>query len=239
MPRIVTDPVDSKRDQSPELVFLHTAPVHVQTFDELLRSSSPLTRARHVVREDLLAAAQHDGTEAASVRTKVTEAIAGLEATPGSVVFCTCSTIGGLAEAASTSTAARVIRVDRAMAERAVATGPRILVLAAAASTLAPTEALILEAASRADVNVKMSRLVVEDAWPLFEQGDFDAYLRRVADALQSVKDCDVVVLAQASMAGAADLCSQLGVPVLSSPRLGLESALAALDAGDAQNRAG
>lgn len=235
----MTDPVDSKRDQSPELVFLHTAPVHVQTFDELLRSSSPETRARHVVREDLLAAAQRNGTEAASVRTKVTEAIADLEATPGSVVFCTCSTIGGLAEAAATSTAARVIRVDRAMAEKAVATGPRILVMAAAASTLGPTEALILESASRAGVNVHITRLAVKDAWPLFERGDFDAYLRRVADALQSVKDCDVVVLAQASMAGAADRCSQLSVPVLSSPRLGLESALTALDAGDAQSRAG
>jgi len=43
------------------------------------------------------------------------------------------------------------------------------------------------------------------------------------------VKGCDAVVLARASMAGAADLCNPPTVPVLSSPRSGLESALAGL----------
>ncbi len=38
----------------------------------------------------------------------------------------------------------------------------------------------------------------------------------------------DVIVLAQASMAGAAALCEDMAVPILSSPRLGLEAALRA-----------
>ncbi len=38
----------------------------------------------------------------------------------------------------------------------------------------------------------------------------------------------DVIVLAQASMAPAAQLCSDLSVPVLSSPRLGAEAAIEA-----------
>lgn len=227
----MTDLNNETLNESPELVFLHTAPVHVQTFDALLRDARPGTRARHVVREDLLAAAQREGTDAEPVRKKVAGAIEAIQAAPGSVVFCTCSTIGGLAESVASSTLARVIRVDRAMAEKAVQSGPRILVMAAVASTLAPTEALILEAASRAGVSVAISRRVVEDAWPLFEQGDFNAYLERIAHALENVADCDVVVLAQASMAGAAELCARIDVPVLSSPKLGLESALAALGA--------
>ena len=158
-------------------------------------------------------------------------------AAPGSVVLCTCSTIGESAEAAAAPPGTRVIRVDRAMADQAVATGPNILVAAALASTLAPTQALILESASRVGVNARTTRLVVADAWPFFEQGDFAAYLRRIADALKTVDDCDVVVLAQASMAGAAELCSGLAVPVLSSPRLGLESALALMDANAARGQ--
>lgn len=224
-------------DGSPQLVFLHTAAVHVHTFDALLRELRPQVRARHVVREDLLAAAQRNGIEDPSSKNSVAAAVAQLDATPGTVVLCTCSTIGGLAEAAATSTPARLIRVDRAMAEKAVAAGPNILVAAALASTLAPTEALILEAASRAGVNARITRLVVEDAWPFFEQGDFENYLRRIADALCTRVDCDVVVLAQASMAGAAELCPGLSVPVLCSPRLGLESALAALDANVTRRR--
>ncbi len=212
-----------------ELIFLHTAPVHVQTFEMLLRELRPQTRARHVVREDLLSAAQREGTQSSAIRAAVTDAVAGLEAAPGAVVLCTCSTIGGIAEAAAAATGTKVIRVDRPMAERAVAAGPRIVVAAAASSTLAPTESLILEAAARAGVSVRIMPLVVEGAWPLFERGDLEAYLMKIADALQSATDCDVIVLAQASMAGAVDRCRGLAVPLLSSPRLGLESALAAL----------
>ena len=40
----------------------------------------------------------------------------------------------------------RVVRVDRPMAERAVLTGERIVVLAAVESTLAPTESLLAQA---------------------------------------------------------------------------------------------
>lgn len=228
---IVIEAVAERVDQSTELVFLHTAAVHVQTFDTLLRELRPQVRARHVVREDLLSAAQRHDTDNASVRSAVAHAIADIGATPGSVVLCTCSTIGGLAEAAATSTPARVMRVDRAMAERAVTAGPNIQVVAALASTLVPTETLIVEAASRAGVDARITRLVLEDAWPLFLQGDYEAYLRRIADSMKTLKDCDVVVLAQASMAGAAELCPGLAVPVLSSPRTGLESALAVMDA--------
>jgi len=38
----------------------------------------------------------------------------------------------------------------------------------------------------------------------------------------------DCIVLAQASMAGAADLLQGLPIPVLSSPRIGMEAAVTA-----------
>ena len=234
----VTDAPAEGSGELPELVFLHTACVHVQTFDGLLRELRPKTRARHVVREDLLAQAQRSGSDALQLLQAVTEAVLALEAGPDAVVLCTCSTIGGLAESAAASTGVRVIRVDRPMAERAVATGPNVLVAVALESTLLPTETLILEAASRVGVPVRISRLVIKDAWPLFQQGNFDAYLSLIGEALKSVKDCDVIVLAQASMAGAADLCRSLRVPVLSSPRLGLEFALEVMDTKKAQIRA-
>ena len=229
MRRTVTDIGTHSGVEPAELIFLHTAPVHVQSFEMLLRELRPHTRARHVVREDLLSAAQREGIQSPAVRDAVTDAVTGLEAAPGAVVLCTCSTIGGLAESAAAVTGTKVIRVDRAMAERAVAAGPRIVVAAAATSTLAPTESLILEAASRAGASVRITPLVVEGAWPLFEQGELEAYLTRIADALNTATDCDVIVLAQASMAGAVERCRELSVPLLSSPRLGLESALAAL----------
>lgn len=209
------------------LVFLHTAGVHVQTFDELLREMSPATQARHVVREDLLALARADGADSAALRQAVEIAVEDIGA--GAVVLCTCSTVGGVAESAGAAAGVPVRRVDRAMAESAVQIGSDIVVAAALESTLAPTEALIIESAARAGVPCRLTRLVVYDAWAFFEQGDFDGYLDRIAEALRSAPVCDVIVLAQASMAGAAERCADLRVPVLSSPRLGLEAALAGI----------
>ena len=209
------------------LIFLHTAGVHVQTFDGLLREISPGTQVRHVVREDLLALARDNGADSATVRRAMQTAVEEISA--NAVVLCTCSTVGGVAEAAGAAAGVSVHRVDRAMAERAVSIGADIVVAAALESTLAPTEALLIESAARAGTECRLTRLLVKDAWQFFEQGDFDGYLERIAGALQTVPSCDVIVLAQASMAGAAERCRGLQVPVLSSPRLGLEAALTRL----------
>lgn len=123
-----------------------------------------------------------------------------------------------------------VLRVDRAMAERAVATGPRIGVAAALESTLGPTEDLLRQVADEAGTPVELRRILCTEAWPLFEAGDRAGFSAAVADAVRAgAAGCDVVVLAQASMAGAADRLGDLPIPVLSSPRLGLEAALVRL----------
>jgi hypothetical protein len=65
------------------------------------------------------------------------------------------------------------------------------------------------------------------DAWELFEAGDHAGYVDRVARHVQGLADdVDVVVLAQASMAPAADLVGDLSIPVLSldPPSSGLGS---------------
>jgi hypothetical protein len=111
-----------------------------------------------------------------------------------------------------------------------VALGPRILMVAALESTLAPTQALIAESAQRAGMPVKVQPLLVAAAWPHFQRGDTGAYLQCVADAVTAAHaGHDVVVLAQASMAPAAALLIELGVAVLASPALGVQRAIAQL----------
>jgi hypothetical protein len=65
---------------------------------------------------------------------------------------------------------------------------------------------------------------LVEGAWSRFEQGDHEGYLDAVAAALCELGEgADAVVLAQASMAPAVGRV-EMSVPVLSSPRLAIES---------------
>lgn len=209
------------------LVLLHTAEVHVATFGALLAEWAPDVPVRHVVEAGLLEQARRTGPTPA-LAEQVAERLRTALADDGAVALCTCSTIGALAEAADVGGAA-VLRVDRAMAERAVELGPRVVVLAALASTLAPTRALIEAAAQAAGCSVEVSERLCAAAWPLFERGASEEYLATVAAcARRAAAEADVVVLAQASMAGAATLLADLAIPVLASPTLGVQAAVTA-----------
>ncbi|GAA5214352.1 aspartate/glutamate racemase family protein [Streptomyces thinghirensis] len=201
------------------LALLHTSPVHVPVFDALRDEAHPGLELRHHVDAELLERARREGPEA--VTDAVLAVLRQAVAEGARAVLCTCSTIGGVAEAAADGAGVPVLRVDRPMAAAAVAAGPRVVVLAALDSTLAPTAALIGEEARRSGRPVEVRTLLVHGAWPRFEGGDTEGYLRLVAEAADVVPDADAIVLAQASMAPAREL-TRATVPVLASPAPGL-----------------
>ncbi|MFJ3518504.1 MULTISPECIES: aspartate/glutamate racemase family protein [unclassified Streptomyces] len=203
------------------LLLLHTSPVHVPVFDALRDRDHPGAVLRHLVAPELLDRARAEGPES------VAPALLGLLAEAGpEPVLVTCSTIGATAESLAPALGAPVLRVDRPMAASAVRAGARIAVLAALESTLAPTRELLAEEAGERPVSIVTH--LVDGAWDRFEAGDTAGYLARVAEAAEeaAVTGADVIVLAQASMAGAADLATGR-IPVLSSPAPGLAAGLA------------
>ncbi len=212
------------------LAFLHTAQVHVPTFERRVREIAPDLRVRHAVREDLLADARVVGVDDAGLIARVHHAMHEAASSGATVVVCTCSTIGAIAERTATGDAFKALRIDRAMADRAVRTGPRVLIVAALESTLAPTTALVLSAAQNAGVEVRPSQLLVEQAWSLFQSGDITGYVETLAGAIRAKADSadgtDVVVLAQASMAPVEKALADLGIDVLSSPAPGVRFAV-------------
>lgn len=195
------------------LGLLHTGAAHVATFDRLGAELLPGVALRHAVRQDLLDRARAEGPSDA-VRAGVREALDALAADGVDRVVCTCSTIGGLAEDAGA--AVPVLRVDRPMAERAAASGRRIGLVMALASTREPSRALLAEYLSG---DHEVVDVLVEEAWPAFEAGDTAAYLDTLEAAIRAAAPgLDVLVLAQASAAGVAGRLDDLGVPVLASP---------------------
>lgn len=216
------------------IAFLHTSPVHIATFDRITQTVDPTLRVEHTVDEALLADAQRMGATDAALVQRVQAAMRGAAAQGASLVVCTCSTVGGAAERTPIHTGFAVARIDRAMADRAVALGPRILVVAALESTLGPTTELIRESANARGTAVDVQHLLVAEAWSHFQRGDRAAYLEAVAAAIRATPlHADAIVLAQASMADAADALRDLGVEVLSSPLLGVQSAVARLQSHD------
>jgi len=215
-----------------DIAFLHTGQIHVASFTALMTELAPEVNVRHDVKEELLKAAQNDGLTPA-LASEIEAAMNLASDSGATVVVCTCSTIGSAAEATILESGARSMRIDRAMADQAVRAGPSVLVLAALQSTLAPSRELLESSASNASVALNASYQLIGGAWPHFESGDLDAYASAIANYIQlNSSGFDVVVLAQASMAAAAAHCPEIKLDILSSPRLGVEAALMALESG-------
>jgi Asp/Glu/hydantoin racemase len=171
------------------------------------------------------------GLRKATIR-RLIEQIALAEVAGANAVLVTCSSIGPGATLARQLFEIPVLRIDDAMAEKAVRQAHIIGVLATLRTTLDPTSALLREKAAEAGRRVELVECLCEDAFPAVLAGDTATHDRLLQQALaQDLKGVDVIVLAQASMARvlttlAADV---VHAPVLSSPELAVLSARQAL----------
>ena len=200
------------------LTLLHTAEIHQETFNRLRDRIAPGAALSHQVRTDWLERAQ-SGIDAA-LTAEIADAIA---AAPGPVL-CTCTTLGPVAAQAG------ALVIDAPMMRAAAARGGTILMAYCLQSTHAPSLAQLEAAIAEAGNFSKPHPFFVDGAWPLFEAGNSMAFSIRIAEAITEeaadIANLGSVVLAQASMTGAAQLLGGLGVPVLTSPELALRAAL-------------
>ncbi|UWQ46316.1 aspartate/glutamate racemase family protein [Leisingera aquaemixtae] len=196
----------------PDLTLLHTAAVHVETF----RALAPGADLDQQVRADWLDRAQ-DGIDAA-LGAEIAAAVAAVDGP----VLCTCTTLGPAAEAAGAT------RIDWPMMQEAARIGGPVLMAYCLESTAEPSEALLRRAFGARDPD--LTCLVLGRHWPLFEAGDSAGFAAAIAgDVCEALAAMDFacVVLAQASMAGAAELLrQQTEVPVLASPEIAVRALL-------------
>jgi len=199
------------------LTLIHTAKVHEATFDALRDRLSPGADLVHMTRPDWLTRTRA-GDE--SVSQELAQAIA--EA-PG-ITICTCTTLGETAEALG------ALRIDWPMMQAAAKTDGAIMLAYALDSTYEPSLALLDRALEATGTRHKVHPLPLTQYWPLFEAGETEAFTSVVAgeirQAAMTLPKLSCVVLAQASMAPAAERLVDMRVPVFASPEMALRAAL-------------
>lgn len=197
------------------IALLHTAQVHVATFNDLFAEKAPDAQLWHMVRADLLAQAQVGGLEI--VAEPLFNAMA--ELAEADAILCTCSTLGPLVDQLRNP---KAIRIDRPLMQVAAEVGPKPLLALCLNSTRSASLALLEEAGAQ-DPTVHMC----ETAWPFFEAGDMAGFADAIAASVRAAVDGhSCVVLGQASMRVAEPLLLDLGIPVLSSPALAVDHAI-------------
>ena len=199
------------------LTLIHTAKVHEATFDALRDRLSPGVDLVHVTRPDWLIRTRAGDD---SVSQELAQAIA--EA-PG-ITICTCTTLGEAAEALG------ALRIDWPMMQAAAKTDGAIMLAYALDSTYEPSLALLDRALEATGTRQKVHPLPLTQYWPLFEASETEAFTSVVAgeirQAAMTLPKLSCVVLAQASMAPAAERLVDMRVPVFASPELALRAAL-------------
>ena len=210
-----------------QIAFIHTSPSVIPTFkslaDELI---GPRGKVFNMVDESLLCDIIGHGCCPPATAKRLVGHVLAAEQAGAEIILVTCSSLGRAVEASRLLVVSNVLRVDEPMAERAVATGKRIGVIATLPSTLEPTAALIQARAAAAGKQIELTSRVVEGAFDAVISGNGAKHDELVAAALREMtKTVDVIVLAQASMARVVESLSaaEKRVPILSSPRSAIE----------------
>jgi Asp/Glu/hydantoin racemase len=210
---------------------IHTGPVLVDVLRKLFSEMLPDVHLVNVVDDSLLA----DVRDAGSLNSAVSRRIVGyglIAASAGAdAIFNCCSSVGEAADTLARLVEIPVVKIDDRMASRAVELGPRIGVVATLATTLDPTERLIHCKAVHAGRQIETTRYVADSAFDAILAGNVERHDVVVRETIEhALEENDVVVLAQGSMARLVPLIQDhSSVPILSSPRLGIEALREAL----------
>lgn len=134
-------------------------------------------------------------------------------ATGSDAILFTCSAFGPCIDAVAREQAPMpVLKPNEAMIEQAVAKGRRIGLL----STFAPTLASMPR---EFPASVEIVPRMAEGALAALDRGEREHHDRLVAEAAKDLRDCDVIALAQYSMApAAARVADMTGRCVLTTP---------------------
>ena len=128
-------------------------------------------------------------------------------------ILFTCSAFGPCIEAVARAHAPMpVLKPNEAMIEQAVARGKKIGLL----STFAPT---LVSMPPEFPSQVALVPKLAEGALAALDRGDRAEHDRLVVEASRDLRDCDLIALAQYSMAPAAERVAEVtGKPVLTTP---------------------
>src|SRR5256885_5945124 len=186
----------------------------------------PEARLMNLLDDSLSADVARDGRLTDAMTARFVNLGRYATSTGSDAILFTCSAFGPCIEAVARVHAPMpVLKPNEAMIEQAAAQGRRIGLL----STFAPTLASMPREFPSA---VELVPKLVEGALAALDRGDRATHDRMVVEASRDLRDCDVVALAQFSIAATAPLVAEAtGRPVVTTPDSAVEKLIKLLAA--------
>ena len=198
------------------IAFLHTSPIHIDTFEKLVRKFDDNIEIKHFVNEKLLETALSNGeTDVVSFKNEIEL----IKKEKPSLLICTCSTYGEECDNNSS-----VDRIDKPIIEYIVHNYEKVGLAFTAKSTKEVSQNLLLKISSELNKKIEILNCDCSEYWSYFEKEDFDGYEKGIAEKIKLMESkVDVIFLAQASMEGAKKHLTRISKEVLSSPEFGVD----------------
>jgi Asp/Glu/hydantoin racemase len=208
------------------LGLVHTSATLVPVFAALCKEKLPDVTVFNIADDSLVKGIRDAGSLTATIARRVASYLESAELAGADYIMVTCSSIGPAVEAGAKLIGVPVLRVDQPMADKAVATGKKIGVIATLSTTLEPTADLIQRRAQLAGKQIELTSKLVEGAFEALMGGDGATHDAKVGAALKELsKQVEVIVLAQASMARVVDTlpAEEKRIPILASPGIAID----------------
>jgi Asp/Glu/hydantoin racemase len=192
---------------------------------EAFSADLPAVRVLNLLDEALLKEAERLGAIVPALVRRMTSLVAMHEAAGAEVVLFSCNAYTPFVEQVRAQSSIPVVAIDEPMLQRALASGRRLGVLATVAAGLEQQRQSIARAAEATGRQVEVDAVLRTDAFTALNAGDTETHDRILLEEIRSLAPrVDVVLLAQASMAGlTSKLPAETPVPVLSSPQLAVQ----------------
>jgi len=208
------------------VTLIHTLAPLIDLFNRLGKIYLPEVRIAHILDEPFLERIKNRGYLAQEDNQRLLTHVLEAQEIRSNLVLVTCSTVSPCVDNIRDQVKVPLMKIDDAMLNQAVHSGPRIGVVATASTTLEPTRLMLEKAAKSQGKSIELSMRHVEGALSALLVGDGERHDLLVKQAIEElIPEVNVVVLAQASMARVLDRMQDYDgkIPVLSSPHLALE----------------
>lgn len=205
------------------VVAVHTAMAMVEPVRKLFATNLPEVRLINIVDDSLIQDVIREGKVPESVRNRLYHYYQSAVEAGADIIFNTCSSVGDVAIEAREKLPVPLVKIDDAMAKKAVQEYSRIGVMATLPTTLDPTRRLIERFAGELSREIKIVEGLAEGAFQALTDGDTERHDRLVLKTAIDLSDrVEAFVLAQGSMARVQDeIMEKTGKAVLTSPLLG------------------
>ena len=207
----------------PRIALIHATALSVEPIAAAFGRHWPQARRMNLLDDSLSVDRAAAGGLTPSMARRFADLAQYANSTGCDAILFTCSAFGPAIEAARLAVGLPTLKPNETMFEDALArcapAGGTLGLIATFEASIASMAAELKLMADERGQRIELRSVFVPEAMQDLAEGRADEHHRKVAEAARQLAACDVVMLAQFSMADALPLVQQqLGCPVLSSP---------------------